>query len=244
MSTDSRAKTGRNVLITGGSRGIGRALVERFQAGGDRVAATSRSQAGAERSGAEVPLVCDVRDPVAVAQMAGQAMTALGSLDVIIHNAGVAGANGFSTDDDELFAEILETNLMGAWFVARAAATHLPAGGRLMFMGSTLSLRGVPDQPAYCAAKHGVLGLSRSLALRLAYRKITVNTLCPGWVDTEMAAQRAQEMDSKVEDFGRDIPLGRIAQPQEVAELAWFVASEGAALITGQALSLDGGLTA
>jgi NAD(P)-dependent dehydrogenase (short-subunit alcohol dehydrogenase family) len=234
----------RGVFITGGSRGIGRALVARFSAAGDRVAATSRTQAGADASGAELGLVADVADPQAVAESMARASATFGRLDVVIHNAGLAGDHGLSADDDAVFRAIVDVNLLGAWYVGRCAAAHLPDGGRLIFVGSTLSLRGVPDQPAYVAAKHGVLGLSRSLALRLAPRKITVNTLTPGWVRTDMAQQRADEIGVSVDALGAEVPLGRVAEPSEVADLAFFVASQSAALITGQALSLDGGITA
>lgn len=234
----------RGVFITGGSRGIGRALVERFTTAGDRVAATSRSEEGAAASGAELPLVADVTDPAAVQDSLKRAKDAFGRLDVVIHNAGLAGDHGLTVDDDDVFKRVVDVNLFGAWYVARCAAEHLEEGGRLIFVGSTLSLRGVPDQPAYVAAKHGVLGLSRSMALRLAPQRITVNTLTPGWVRTDMAQQRADELGVAVNDLGADVPLGRVAEPSEVAALAFFVASEEAALITGQALSLDGGLTA
>lgn len=236
---------GRVVLVTGGSRGIGRALVERFTAGGDRVAALARTAESAAAGGPALALACDVADRAAVDEVVAQVVARLGGLDVVVNNAGVAGENSLAPgDDDALWHRIFDVNMHGTYHVTRAALPHLPDGrGRVVNVASVLALRGVPDQTAYCAAKHAVLGFTRALALKLAPRRIPVNAICPGWVATDMAAQRAEELGTTVDTLGAGVPLGRMVEPAEVAELAWYLASHAGAMITGQALPLDGGAT-
>jgi NAD(P)-dependent dehydrogenase (short-subunit alcohol dehydrogenase family) len=127
-------------------------------------------------------------------------------------------------------------------YFAKYALPHLPDGsGRIVNVGSVLSLRGVPDQVAYSAAKHGVLGLTRALAHLAAPRRITVNCLCPGWTRTEMAEGRMDELGLSAEQIAASVPIGRIVEPDEVASLALYLLSDAAAAITGQALLVDGG---
>ncbi|MCF6274557.1 MAG: SDR family oxidoreductase [Robiginitomaculum sp.] len=132
----------------------------------------------------------------------------------------------------------------GTYNVIQSALAHMPDNGRIINIASVLGLRGVPDQPAYCASKHAVVGLTRSLALRLAPRKITVNAVCPGWVKTDMSAKRAHELAVSTDALGHGVPLGRMALPEEVANLVHYIASDAARMITGQTLTLDGGATA
>jgi NAD(P)-dependent dehydrogenase (short-subunit alcohol dehydrogenase family) len=239
-----------SVLITGGSRGIGAALVERFKRGGWRVAACARTKESLEsappESRADVRVACDVSDPAAVASFVAEAVRAFGTLTAVINNAGIAESNPLEPgSSDELWHRIISTNLNGAYYVCKQSLAHLADGGRIVNIASVLALRGVPDQTAYCAAKHGVLGLTRALAQTLAPRRITVNAICPGWVRTDMARERLGELGWSEDKALRGVPLRRMIESGEVAELAWYLASsEGAANITGQALSIDGGVTA
>jgi NAD(P)-dependent dehydrogenase (short-subunit alcohol dehydrogenase family) len=137
---------------------------------------------------------------------------------------------------------VIATNLHGTYYCCKAALPLLPDdGGRIVNIASVLGLRGVPDQSAYCAAKHGVVGFTRALALALAPRGITVNTVCPGWVDTDMARQRFAELGVSAEAIAAGVPTGRIVAPEEVAgAVAWLLGPE-ARSITGIALPVEGG---
>lgn len=236
-------KGGRVVLVTGGSRGIGRACVEAFARAGDIVVATSTNEAGAAAVQAHLALVCDVRDTDAVQRCVAATVERLGRLDVVINNAGIAGENSLEpADDDERWFDIIDVNLHGTYRVCKAVLPHLPDGtGRILNVGSTLSLRGVPEQSAYCAAKHGVLGFTRALALQVAARGITVNAICPGWTETDMMEQRAREIGVDAASLAAGVPIGRATSPNEVAAMAMYLASPAAGSVTGQALVIDGG---
>ena len=152
---------------------------------------------------------------------------------------------------DKRWQEILDTNLSGCFHATRHAVKHMPDGGagRIINISSVLGKFGVPGYSAYCASKSGVIGLTRALALELAPRKITVNAICPGWVETDMArkgiADGAARQEVSLEEFRQQaeerIPLGRFIEPSEVARLALFLVSESGSGITGQAINLDGG---
>ncbi len=234
------------VLITGGSRGIGRALVETFNAEGWSTAACATTAEGASRSGATFSFACDVTSAVAVKEGVAAVVRELGRIDVLINNAGLSGHNDLSPDgDDELWHRILGTNLNGTYYMCKQALPHLPdKTGRIINIASVLALKGVPDQTAYCAAKHGVLGFTRALAHAVAPRRITVNAICPGWVRTDMAKSRMKELGLSEQSLEGSVPLGRFVEPEEVAKLSLFLTTSAAAAITGQALSLDGGVTA
>jgi NAD(P)-dependent dehydrogenase (short-subunit alcohol dehydrogenase family) len=231
--------TTRLAVVTGGTRGIGLAIARRLVSDGFGVIAASRSPADDLPWGVEYrPL--DVTDRAAVDRF----FAALPKLDLLVNNAGLAGAQD-DDDDDALWHAILATNLTGAWYCSRAALKRLPdRTGRIVTIASVLGLRGVPDQPAYVAAKHGVIGLTRAMAMAAAPRGITVNAICPGWVDTAMAVQRYAEIGITAEQAAAGVPVGRVASPWEVADLVAFLARAGAGSITGQAIPLDGGVTA
>ena len=230
--------TTRLAVVTGGTRGIGLAIARRLVSDGFGVIAASRSPASDLPWGVEYRAL-DVTDRAAVDGFFGR----LPKLDLLVNNAGLAG--GAQDDDDALWDAILATNLTGAWYCSRAALRLLPdRTGRIVTISSVLGLRGVPDQPAYVAAKHGVIGLTRAMAMAAAPRGITVNAICPGWVDTEMATQRYAEIGITAEQAAAGVPVGRVASPWEVADLVAFLARAGAGSITGQAIPLDGGVTA
>lgn len=234
---------GRRVLVTGGVRGIGRAIAEHLAAGGARVVVCGRSAPREVLPHGLRFLPCDVADAAAVTGLFEALQEEIGGLDILVNNAGLAGGNSLAPDaDDEMWLAIVATCLHGTYFCSKAALPLLPDGtGRIVNIASILGLRGVPDQTAYCAAKHGVVGFTRSLALALAPRRITVNAICPGWVDTPMAAGRFRELGISPADAAAGAPTGRITSPEEVAAAVAYLCSPAAGNLTGQALVLDGG---
>lgn len=225
----------KTALVTGGTRGIGLAIATRLAADGCQVVVAARTPA---------PLPAGVRFAacdVASADSVKALFAGLDRVDILVTAAGQAGANAVDIDDPA-WAVIISTNLTGAWHCCTAALAKMPdRTGRIVNIASVLGLRGVPDQTAYCAAKHGVVGLTRSLALAVAPRGITVNAVCPGWVDTDMARGRFAELGISAEQAAQGVPLGRIATPQDVAGIVAFLAGAEAGHITGQAVVLDGG---
>lgn len=234
----------RVAFITGGSRGIGAALISRFKDAGFQIAACARTPIRSPK--VDLALSCDVADPAQVEQAVAAALSAFGRLDCVINNAGQAGANSMRPEDsDALWHRIIDVNLHGTYYVSKRALPHLPdRTGRIINIASVLALKGVPDQTAYCAAKHAVLGFTRSLAHLTAARGITVNAICPGWTRTAMADGRMQDLSLTREQLESGVPIGRMIEPEEVAELALYLSGPAAAGITGQALTIDGGALA
>ena len=223
----------RQAVVTGGTRGIGRAVADRLAAEGWDVLVLARQPA-------ESPhrfIACDVADPATVRE----AFAALDRVDALVNCAGIAGVNRLD-GDDALWHAIIGSNLHGTYHCCKAVLPLLPDGtGRIVNIASVLGLRGVPDQTAYCAAKHGVVGFTKALALAVAPRGITVNALCPGWVATDMALQRYAELGITAEQAAAGVPTGRIASPQEVADATIWLLRPEARGITGHALPIDGG---
>jgi NAD(P)-dependent dehydrogenase (short-subunit alcohol dehydrogenase family) len=182
-------------------------------------------------------VACDVADAASVAGV----FAPLSQVDALINCAGIAGANRLDGDDD-LWHAIIGSNLHGTYHCCKAVLPLLPdRTGRIVNIASVLGLRGVPDQTAYCAAKHAVVGFTRALALAVAPRGITVNVLCPGWVDTDMAAQRYTELGITAEQAALGVPTQRTASTEEVADaIIWLLRPESRS-ITGHALPIDGG---
>ena len=249
----------RTTLVTGGGRGIGRAIAHAF-AGPDTVVAIAgrtRSQLQAtaaelERLGGKaLAIEMDVASETSVAAGIGLLRQAVSRIDVIVNNAGVGGGEPVQGSDIQRWRRTIDTNLTGIYLVTRESIALMQDGGRIVNMSSVLGRFGVPGYTAYCASKHGVIGFTRALALELAPRRITVNALCPGWVDTEMAAegmrQGAGATGQTFEQFRERalgaVPLKRIIQPEEVAELVRFLASPAASAITGQTYNICGGQT-
>jgi NAD(P)-dependent dehydrogenase (short-subunit alcohol dehydrogenase family) len=221
-------------VITGGTRGIGRAVADRLAAAGYQTIIAARK-----------PRVllghtfhpCDVADPEQVRRL----FAGLRRVDVLVNAAGIAGANALD-GDDALWHAIIGSNLHGTYYCSKAAVPLLPDGtGRIVNIASVLGLRGVPDQTAYCAAKHGVVGFTRSLALALAPRGITVNAVCPGWVATDMAAARYRELGITEAEAAAGVPTGRIATPAEIADAVMWLLRPESRGITGHALPVEGG---
>lgn len=224
----------KQAIVTGGTRGIGGAITARLRAEGWRVAPLARRAPAYDDSDF---IACDVAD-------AAQVQAAFGRferIDALINCAGLAGANGLE-GDDALWHAIVGSNLNGTYYCCKAALPRLTApGGRIVNIASVLGLRGVPDQTAYCAAKHGVVGLTRALALAVAAQGITVNALCPGWVDTDMAHQRYRELGITAEQAAAGVPTGRVASAGEIADaVIWLLRAESRG-INGHALPIEGG---
>jgi NAD(P)-dependent dehydrogenase (short-subunit alcohol dehydrogenase family) len=226
--------TQRLAVVTGGTRGIGAATAQRLASEGFRVIAVARHEPPA---GACEFRPCDVAEAGAVRAL----FAGLPRVDVLVNAAGIAGANALD-GDDTLWHAIIGSNLHGTYHCCKSALPLLPDGsGRIVNIASVLGLRAVPEQTAYCAAKHGVIGFTRALALALAPRGITVNALCPGWVDTGMARQRFAELGITAAQAAAGVPTGRIATPAEVADtVAWLIRPD-ARNITGHALPIEGG---
>ncbi len=242
-------------LVTGGGRGIGRAIALAFAEPGATVAIAGRTVPQLDATAREIeargaraiPIGLDVTDESAVAR-AFDALKA-SPLDVLVNNAGAGGGQPIHKTDTASWRHIVDTNVWGTFLVSRQAVALMREGGRIISLSSVLGRFGVPGYTAYCASKHAVIGFTRALALEVAKRGITVNAICPGWVDTDMAAQGMQAgadaMGVSFEEFRAQaigaVPIQRIIQPEEVACLVKFLASPGAAAITGQTYNICGG---
>lgn len=244
---DVKTNQNKTVLVTGGSRGIGKAIVEIFSKNGWKVATCSTQVSNLSKLPAEVKFQCDISNKQEVIQGIQKTIEAFGKIDVLVNNAGLSGSNPLNPDEsDDIWHRIIDVNLNGTYYMCKYASPYLPEGqGRVINIASVLALKGVPDATAYCAAKHGVLGFTRALAQEFSSRKIPVNAVCPGWVRTDMARDRMGEIGLSEEGLKRSVPLGRMIEPQEIAEFVFFLASSPAAsMITGQALTMDGGTLA
>ena len=233
-----------NVLITGGSRGIGRACVELFCEQGHRVAFLYRSdKVAAEQlcalTGA-IAIKCDVSSPDEVRAAIDTARNSIGKIDVLINNAGVCDFSLFDTISDEQWRRVIDTDLSGAFYASREVAKDMISqkSGRIINVGSMWGKVGAACEVHYSAAKAGLRGMTMALAKELGPSGITVNCIEPGVIDTQMNA-RLSEQD--LDELCESTPLGRIGTPREVAQLALFLASDNASFITGQCIGVDGG---
>ncbi len=249
----------RVALVTGGGRGIGRAIAKALGGPDTLVAVAARTAADIDITvrelkvlgGAAVGIQMDVADERSVAAGVRKLREASAHLDLLVNNAGVGGGEPVEGSDVARWRRTIDVNLTGMYLVTREALPLMGEGGRVVNQSSVLGRFGVPGYTAYCASKHGVIGFTRALALELAPRRITVNAVCPGWVDTEMAAegmrQGAGATGTTFEEFREQalgaVPLKRIIQPEEVAGLVRFLSSPAAAAITGQTYNICGGQT-
>src|SRR5437868_2424650 len=171
------------VFVTGGSRGIGKAIIEKFQSEGWLVASCATTSEGAKASCADLSLVCDVSNKINVQSAINKIINTFGRLDAVINNAGISGKKSIhQEEEDNNWHKVIDVNLHGTYYTSKLALSHLPNDtGRIINISSVLGLKGVPDQLAYCAAKHAVLGFTKALSHHVANRRITVNAICPGW---------------------------------------------------------------
>jgi 3-oxoacyl-[acyl-carrier protein] reductase len=232
----------RSVFVTGGNRGIGLAIACAFAKQGDRVAVTHRGSGVPEGLAPELfPVRCDVTDGAAVDAAFAEAEQAHGPIEVLVSNAGITDDTLLLRMTEEQFSRVLDTNLTGAYRVAKRAARSMLRAhrGRMVFISSVVALSGAAGQVNYAASKAGLIGIARSIARELGSRSITANVVAPGYIDTEMTAEISQ---ARREEILSSIPLRRQASPEEVAAVVTFLASEAAGYITGAVLPVDGGL--
>jgi len=236
---------GRVVLVTGGSRGIGLACAEWFLAHGDRVAITSRTGStehdlghGPDRF---LSIACDMTDAVQVDDAFVTIEAAWGPVEVLVANAGVTRDTLILRMTEDAWSEVIDTNLTAVFRVTKRALTKMIRlrRGRVIMMSSVGAFIGSAGQANYAASKAGLVGMARSLAREVASRSITVNVVAPGLVETHMLSELGE---AKLAEFAAQVPLGRVAQPDEVAVVVGFLASDGAGYITGAVLPVDGGL--
>ena len=228
----------RVVLVTGGNRGIGLAIAKSFVDLGDTVVVTSRS--GEPIDGLNV-VKCDVSDTTSVDEAFDFVETNFGPVEVAIANAGITRDGLIMRMSDDDINDVLNTNLVGALRVARRATRAMmkARSGRIVFISSVVGLMGSAGQVNYAASKAGLVGAARSLARELGPRGITCNVIAPGFVDTDMTAELTEERKN---DIVTNVPLGRYASPQEIADVVTFISSTQAGYISGAVIPVDGGL--
>lgn len=236
--TSGSTPAGRTVLVTGGSKGIGLAIARRFVEQGDRVAVTYNASAPPDGL---LGVRCDVTDTTAVDAAFRQVEQELGPVQILVNNAGVTADGLLLRMGEEQFTSVVDANLTGAYRCAKRAAAGMVKGrwGRMVFVGSVVGLSGQAGQANYAASKAGLVGLARSIARELASRNVTANVVAPGPVATDMTAALGEDRLAQIVAM---VPTGRLVTVEEVAATVAFLASDGAASITGAVIGVDGGL--
>ncbi len=229
---------GRSVLVTGGNRGIGRAIAEAFAESGDQVAVTYRT---GQPPGDFLGVPCDITDTAQVEAAFSKVEAEQGPVEVLVANAGITRDTLLLRMSEDDWGSVIDTNLTGSFRVAKRAAKGMlrMRRGRIVFVSSVVGLLGSAGQVNYAASKAGLVGMARSIARELGSRSITANVVAPGFVETDMTAELS---DEKRAEYLAAIPLGRYASSQEVARVVRWVASGEAAYITGAVIPVDGGV--
>lgn len=232
------SESGRVVLVTGGSRGIGLACARWFLDHGDRVAVTYNTSPPPDGL---IGVQCDVTNPDDVARAFSEIEERLGPVEVLVANAGITDDTLILRMSEDQFARVIEANLIGTFRVVKRATQGMLRAkkGRIIMMSSVVAMLGSPGQVNYAASKAGLIGMARSLARELGSRSITVNVVAPGPVETDMTAALS---DTRKEEMLKAIPLGRMASVEEIAAVVGFLAGPGGAYITGAIIPVDGGL--
>ncbi len=228
----------RSVLVTGGNRGIGRAIAEAFLAEGDRVAVTSRS--GGAPEGA-LDLTCDITDAEAVEAAFAELEEQQGPVEVLVANAGVTADTRLLRMSEDDWSRVIDTNLTASFRLAKRAAKGMLRlrRGRIVLISSVVGLLGSAGQVNYAASKAGLVGMARSLSRELGSRSITTNVVAPGFVDTDMTAVLTDEQKQTIK---QQVPLGRYGTPEEIAAAVLWLTGEGGGYVTGAVIPVDGGL--
>ncbi len=226
------------MLVTGGNRGIGRAIAEAFVAQGDRVAVTTRSGGAPEGC---LDVRCDITDPAAVEAAFAEVEAAHGPVEVLVANAGITADGLLVRMSDDDWASVIDTNLTGSFRLAKRAVSKMMRArrGRVIFISSVVGLLGSGGQVNYAASKAGLVGMARSIAREYGSRGITANVVAPGFVETDMTDTLSDELKAQ---YKAQVPLGRYASTDEIASAVTWLASDGAAYITGAVIPVDGGL--
>jgi len=242
--------SGQTAIVTGASRGLGRAMAVELAAAGATVACVARDKeklaetaANIEQAGGKAHVyACDVTDGNAVTQLVEQVAEAAGGLHILVNNAGITRDTLIPRMSDEQWDEVIDTNLRGTFLFTRAATMPMMQAryGRIINISSVSGIRGNPGQSNYSASKAGVIGFTRSVARELAGRKVTVNAVAPGFIATEMTEKLG---DAILGEVKKRIPAKRLGVPEDVAGAVLFLASQAASYITGQVLTVDGGLS-
>jgi 3-oxoacyl-[acyl-carrier protein] reductase len=238
--------TGRTALVTGSTRGIGRAIAETLAGAGARVAVVGRDAAKAQEAAAAVGngakgFAADVGDPKSVVALVEAVEGAFGQIDILVNNAGLTRDNILFRIKDEDWDTVLDANLRGAFIAIRAASRGMMKRrwGRIINIASIVGLTGNKGQANYAASKAGLIGLTKSVAKELGSRNILVNAVAPGFIETDMTAAMTPEARA---GLSGQIPLERLGTPRDIAGMVAFLASDHAAYITGQTLVVDGGM--
>jgi NAD(P)-dependent dehydrogenase (short-subunit alcohol dehydrogenase family) len=249
----------RVALVTGGSRGIGKAIARALAEQGAKVAICSRDAEAVRQAADEISpgggrilaFQADVAEQADVRTLVRGIVSRWGQIHILVNNAGINARIPIDAEDEARWIQILTVNVVGAYYVTREVVRYMPNhdGGRIINISSVLGRFGVPAYTAYCTAKHGIIGFTRALALEVVGRGITVNAICPGWVETDMAHLGMQEtaaaLGMSTEEFRKQalamVPIQRILDPKEVADLAVYLASDASAAMTGQTINLCGG---
>lgn len=231
-------QTSRTVLVTGGNRGIGRAIAQSFVQAGHRVAVTARSGEGPEGT---LTVRADVTDSASVDAAFSEIEEKLGPVEVVVANAGITRDTLLMRMSEEDFSDVLETNLTGAFRVVKRANKGMLRAkfGRIVLISSVVGQIGGAGQVNYAASKAGLVGMARSITRELGARGITANVVAPGFIETDMTAALPEEQQQQ---YKSQIPAGRFASPEEVADVVRWVASDEAAYISGAVIPVDGGL--
>ena len=247
---------GRHALVTGAARGIGAAIARTLAAEGVALTLLGRNEGALAALAADLPgrhgyAVADVADPDQVNAAFARARAERGPLHILVNNAGQAESAPFGKTSLALWQRMLAVNLTGTFLCSQAALPDMLAAGsgRIVNIASTAAQKGYAYVSAYVAAKHGVLGLTRSLALEVARKGITVNAVCPGYTDTDIlresvanvVAKTGRSEEDALAEFAKGNPQGRIVQPQQVADAVRWLCGDGASAMTGQAISVSGG---
>ena len=249
------ALEGRHAMVTGGGRGIGLAIATALAAEGARVTLLGRDEARLNKTAGTLPIaqavLCDVTSEASVAAAFDKATEDFGPAALLVNNAGAAESAPLARTSLELFRRMLDVNLVGTFLCSRAALPDmLDAGfGRIVNVASVAGLKGAAYVSAYCAAKHGVIGLTRALAMETATKGITVNAVCPSYTDTDMTRRAIANIIEKTgrsaaeaeAELVRKNPQGRLIRPEEVAATVLWLCAPGTEAITGQAIAVAGG---